>query len=329
MVLTCSFCGYSTSKRFNMNRHTKTMHGLALLECEPTEPKVAKDEPKVAKDEPKVAQDEPKVAKDEPKVADTMTSGTRHVCNECNNVFATSSSLKRHREICKKVVNSLTCPICLEMFHNKHQKYHHMKKCKARELTVTTLHPSAHSVAAAPQPTHINTTEQNAEVINNTTNTNIHTNIDSINNIVINNFGSEDKSHITRDMMHQWLLQTNGIGLFNYFKHLNFNMDVPQNHNILDHPNRKMLSVLTDGEWIAADAEVTMDAMLKKCRADLISCSSDPEFRRIVTEQEDVLMILQNHLKFSSESTPNQYYRIMRMFNAELINFMHRKAGLS
>lgn len=223
-------------------------------------------------------------------------------------------------------------------FDNKFKKYHHLKKCKARIIPSSNSSAShiTHAVTVPTSvppsllstiPQHISNTEQNANTINNTQNNNTqNNNITNNNNITVNNFGSEDKRHVPREMMYQWLLQMNGVGMFNYFKHLNFNMDVPQNHNILDHPNNKMLSVLSDGEWIAADAEVTVDTALKKCRADLISCSSDPEFRKLVNVQEDVLNILQNHLNFGSDSTPNHYYKIMRMFNAELFNFMHRKA---
>lgn len=115
-------------------------------------------------------------------------------------------------------------------------------------------------------------------------------------------------------------MQTNGMGMFNFFKHVHLNENVPQNHNIRDHPQRNMLEIQKDGKWWIVDREAVLEKALRKYRCQMIARSGDPEFKERVPDEDDLYKILQNHLDFGAATTPNEFYRILRMIYAEIIN---------
>lgn len=195
-----------------------------------------------------------------------------------------------------------------------------MKICKSHAIAPPP------SMFPAQNITNNNTTNNTTN--NNTTNNNVNI-INNNYNIHINNFGEEDMSYITPQLMYQWLMQKNGLGMFNLFKHVHLNLDAPQNHNIRDHPMKKMVEVKKEGEWVVADCEDTLDKALRKCRGKLMAHSNDPEFReQLVPDDEGLYNLLQNHLDFGVDSTPNTFYRIMRMFCAELVNFARKQQAM-
>jgi hypothetical protein len=150
-----------------------------------------------------------------------------------------------------------------------------------------------------------------------TTNNNTSNNITHIH---VNDFGEEDLSYITPSLIYSCLLQKNGVGLFNLFKYIHMNMDAPQNHNIRDHPRRKMVEVRRENKWVIADCEHTLETALRKCCQLLLSHSNDAEFRETLPNSGEWRSLVHNHVTFGPYSTPNYFYRIRRMFCCELMN---------
>ena len=305
-VLICSFCGYSTSRRYNLSRHTKTVHGHDLVHATQ---KVAQTAQKVAPTTQKVALAAQKVA---PLAQEVAQDGepAQHQCEKCRKTFTRRWCLLRHEPTCSGVSDPLTCPVCREKFVSKFAKHRHMVRggCKAFEL-------SCAEPVVPPSQTYItnhNTTYNNNTIHNNQTNV----------QLIINNFGDEDMSHVTPQLVYDWLMQKNGVGMFNFLKHVHLNHAVPENHNLREHPTkRKMIEVKKGGKWVAADCEDTLDKALRKYRCQMIARSGDPEFREKITDENEVFHLLQNHLQFGANTTPNDFYKIMRMFCAELLNF--------
>ena len=327
--LTCSFCAYSTNKRFNLQRHTRRVHGHELLNGEPQGANVEREDANVNIEDANVNMLVENVNIEDENVNSTEEGSNNRVkCPDCYKTFASKKTLSNHIPICKKIQNPYSCPICLLAFSARQSKSRHMKTCKSNAA-------ASHSgFAGAPQLQNItnnnttnNNTTNNNTTNNNTTNNNL-LNINNTYNIHINNFGEEDLSYITPQLMYNWLLQKNGIGLFNFFKHVHLNMEAPQNHNIRDHPMKKMVEVKQEGEWVVADCEDTLDKALRKCRGELLAHSSDPEFREKLDAADsttELYNLLQNHMNFGVDTTPNYFYKIMRMFCAEIVNFARKQ----
>ena len=284
-VLICSFCAYSTKRRYNLQRHTKMVHGHEILDGEHGQQNV--------------------------------NPGQQNVnlrCSSCTKCFDQLWRLKRHMQNCKGDA-TLTCPNCSVVLSCRQAKSRHMKHCKAhpKEVVICTDAPPQHHVIAS-QTNHITTTNYTTNIVNN----NIQVN-------VINNFEEEDLSHITPHLIHNWLMQKDGVGMFNFFKHVHLNLEHPQNNNIREHPLRRMVEVKKEGEWVVADCQDTLDKALRKYRCQMIARSGDPEFKEKMGDNDELLGLLQNHLDFGATNTPNDFYKIMRMFCAELINFARQQ----
>ena len=190
-----------------------------------------------------------------------------------------------------------------------------MKTCAAEYECSKTGEMHGEMTERNTQPTQIiNNMTTNHTYINNS-------NTNTINVTIVNNFGEEDLSHITPQLVYNWLMQKNGLGMFNFLKHVHLNNECPQNQNIRDHPKRKLIEVQKGGKWVVADCEDTLDKALRKYRAQMIARSCDPEFKEKISNDAELFDLLQNHLEFGMTTTPNEFYRIMRMFCAELLNF--------
>ena len=331
-VLICSFCAYSTKRRYNLQRHTKVVHGHELMDGEHSGANVNVEGANVSLEGANVSLEGANVSHEGANVSleganvsleganvEQPAANVEEIkCPDCYKTFRNKKNLQQHRLICRKVSDPLACPFCAQTYSCRATKSRHMKICKARlanQVSTKTIQPTVAQTIG----TQINN--------NNTTN-NIQ--INNTININVNDFGKEDLSHITPQLMGQWFMQKNGVGLFNFLKHVHLNMEAPHNHNIRDHPSKKMIEVKKEGSWVVADCEDTLDKALRKYRSELIAHSNDPEFKKRLNQDEmELYNLLQHHLEFSAETTPNSFYKIMRMFCAELINFARAQTELA
>ena len=315
-VLICSFCEYSTKRRYNLQRHTKVVHGHELMDGEHTGANVSLEGANVNVEGANVNVEGANVNVEGVNVEACVSTWK---CEDCYKTFRNKKNLQQHKLICKKVPNPLTCPLCLQTYSCRAGKSQHMKTCKARlanQVSTKTIQPTVAQTIGTQ--------------INNNNNTTNNIQINNTININVNDFGKEDLSHITPQLMGQWFMQKNGVGLFNFLKHVHLNMEAPHNHNIRDHPSKKMIEVKKEGSWVVADCEDTLDKALRKYRSELIAHSNDPEFKKRLNQDEmELYNLLQHHLEFSAETTPNSFYKIMRMFCAELINFARAQTELA
>lgn len=117
--------------------------------------------------------------------------------------------MNKHIELkrCQRISNPLECDKCHAILGSASAKCRHRKTCKG----LTTLTLSVPPPPVAPQ------------LINNIMN--------QQNNIIINNFGAESTSHITKDFVDKCLVNLQR-GVCDYIEKVNFNLAVPENHNI-------------------------------------------------------------------------------------------------
>jgi hypothetical protein len=106
------------------------------------------------------------------------------------------------------------CRTCNKKFNNYQNRWKHEKICKEKNKTSLT-------------------TISQCSIINNTTNITTNTlNNNITNNIVINSFGKENLSHLTKRDIIEMLEQGFNCDL-EYISKVHQNPKIPQNHNIV------------------------------------------------------------------------------------------------
>jgi hypothetical protein len=138
-------------------------------------------------------------------------------CEQCKKIYSSKSNLTRHLLMCKgPITNEKECKYCKKFLSSKRCKDNHELICK--EINKTT------------------------NIINNTTNitTNNDNSIDNsiTNNITINNFGNENLTYISDEMLQAL---TNNVDARGMIDVIYFNDSHPENHNIELYSNKKQL----------------------------------------------------------------------------------------
>jgi hypothetical protein len=100
---------------------------------------------------------------------------------------------------------------------------------------------------------------------NNTDNSQNSHNNNNNNKIIINNYGSEDLSHITDDYKTELLKGPFGM-IQKLIKKIYFNDEKPENRNIiLPNKNDTMVKIMKDGEWTYCDRDTSMMDVIDAC----------------------------------------------------------------
>ena len=225
MVLyNCECCIFSSKLKSNYNRHLKTKKHLTTIENSV----IAMVE--TQKDPQKTQKDPQKTQKDPQKTHSDLEIEDKYYCDFCLDLFTTFAHKRRHElHRCKENNN----------FKNKllNEKNKQIKKL---EKTVDKLIDKA----------------------GNTTINNIKSTQNQQQNIKLNNYGSEDLSHITD------FFKTNLLGLPHgmipkMIEAVHFNSDKPENKNILL-PNKKdnKMKVFSGDKWVYKDKTETIDDLM-------------------------------------------------------------------
>ena len=174
---------------------------------------------------------------------------TSITCSVCSKTYKTKQGYDRHIEFkrCKVKDCSVECSYCNKIFSNKYHRKTHEIKC-------LQLYNNIKIKALEEELKIMRTTNPTQIVNNNTTNNNNGT----INNIIINSFGSEDTSYITNKQIIKALKMCKEFPL-EMIKITHFNKDKPENHNIYK-PNfkDKYVKYFNDNIWKIGDAKRIM-----------------------------------------------------------------------
>ena len=191
----------------------------------------------------------------------------RLCCTKCNKVYKTQRHLSNHEKICNKV-DILTCPRCMISFTKKQAKSRHIKenKCVARSIIY----------ARTPNVPNINNITNN--IIDNSVNK-------TVNNIQINNFGSERIDHISHEDIVKMLTSgLNTIPLYIEKKH--FDKSFPENNNIKYTDDNKCKVFENDG-WKEKDIGLFSNKLIKDNTEVLLFYCDNNDFS-ILNEIKDV-----------------------------------------
>jgi hypothetical protein len=172
---------------------------------------------------------------------------------------------------CKRVLSPLECDKCHKMFSCQPSKSKHRKICKG--LTENTLTVSA--------PT-------------NTTINNIHNG--NNNYVVINNFGSENLSHLSQEFIYSCL---NGMkrGVCDYIEKVNFNPNVPENHNIRYEDDKIVRVKSADNTWRLRHINSVIQGLIStRCKELEMHYNNNDELVHADTMLH--YNVISNHLKF-------------------------------
>ena len=228
-VYECTYCGFSTKLKTDYKRHLSTKKHISIVknleELSSHSNDINENEPKRAKMSqcPKI--DEPKRAK--------MSQNQDPQCNEvfacmyCKKIFKTKANLRRHElHRCKiNKQNEKMLLLKLETEKDEKQKLYN----QIEELL-----------------------EQNGKIIQNTIiNDNRKTinNIHQTNNIVVNNFGDEDLSHLTNSVLDR-LISSPANMINNLTKLIHFNKNKPENMNMyIPNKKQKHIKIFKGNKW--------------------------------------------------------------------------------
>ena len=177
----------------------------------------------------KMSTNEHKISTNEHKMSKMSTNDQKKIfeCDYCSKKFSTIPNKRRHElHYCKN--NDSTKVKELEL-QNKMLEKNHEKEKKIMYKQIESL------------------LEKVGDTINNTTNNTTNNTINQT--IVLNNYGNEDLSHITNNILDK-LIKGPCEMINNLTKLIHFNGQKPENMNIyIPNKNQKYIKVFKDNQW--------------------------------------------------------------------------------
>jgi hypothetical protein len=242
MDYNCILCDYSSNSNYNLERHLNTKkHIENEKNYDDTYGKV----PIALKKRPEKTQNSQNEQKKRPektrkRPAKDSAETQKIECEYCSQEFKNKTHLYRHIKYrCKIVKETNEQNKEMVLFMDHHQKEREALKAHISQLL-----------------------EIQASTINNTDNSK---NSHNTNNIQINNYGSEDLSHIT-DAYKTELIKGPFAMIQRLIEKIYFNDDKPENRNIiLPNKNDTMVKVMKDGEWKYCDRDSSMMDVIDSC----------------------------------------------------------------
>jgi len=228
-IYKCDNCNISTKLKGDFKRHLKTTkHKNKLKAISDKILKMSTNEHKMSITTQLMSTNEHKMSTNEHKMSINLK------CDYCPNQFATMANKRRHElHYCKKNINNLKVIELENKYRDQFEKMH-----KQIEMLIDKKQKCS----------NINTN-------NNNTNNNTF-NIDK--QIILNNYGNEDMSHITNNFKDS-LLNIPFSAISKMIEKVHFNKKKPQNKNI-KLPNKKdnLIKVFQDDKWVFKDKKSTI-----------------------------------------------------------------------
>ena len=227
-MFNCELCNYTTKLKCDFLKHTKTKKHRLRLE------KMAENEKKNGA----MNTNEHTIFSNEHK-KNTKVNTNEHkpqiICEFCNKTFNSKASCRRHQKnYCKENPHFIDKLICLKN-----------KKIKELEKEKTEWQNEKKDLYSKMDV-----------LIEKVGDTNIQQ------NITLNNYGSEDLSHIT-DTLKTQLLKIPYCAIPKMIEAVHFSGDKPENNNIiLPNKNQPLVKVYKDNKWVYKNKNETIDELV-------------------------------------------------------------------
>ena len=186
---------------------------------------------------------------DDPQTIIDTLNARKFECTLCLRVFSDGKHLSKHDKFCASKNNGIIDALRSNIVQ-LNDKVHHLEQM-------------AHNAAS-------NTTINNINNINNT-----------FNIVIMNNFGSEDRSYIPDEIIQHCV---DNFSVSKLIDCIYFNPDHPENHTIkLKSEKQKRVMLHEGGIWVEEDMNTGIDSMIRR-----ENCSVYNYFHKIVWPDESI-----------------------------------------
>ena len=306
----CPKCEFKSLKSCNTRRHFLRFHGHENDQCGDIAEKT------VVAAEKTVVSAEKTVVSAEKTVVENKKSPD-YICNKCSKIFSRNYNLLVHLETCKGKKDALKCDYCSREFTNTANKSHHMKVCKEK-------------IANEQKQLTINNITNNNNITNIETQNNIqNNNINITNHIQLNNFGHENVSYLSQEFLNN-CYNLGPKSIKNIMFGIYFDENHPENHTVkLISLKNEYVNVHTDGDWHPTYINEAIDIMKQVSTDTLIKTKID-EINEILkkshisdTENKNIdkLLLIQNvSEKIEKEIEKNVKVKLIAKRRKDLLN---------
>ena len=300
----CELCNYSTKFKADFTKHTKTKkHRNKIIpqqdDLKETDHK-SQNEPIKSQNEPVKSQNEPvkcaKKSQNEP-----MSKKSIYKCNFCNSVFKSHASKRRHENYrCKENPNIID--VIIDAKNSKIKKLE--KDNELLEKDKEHWEKEKEKLEKEKDKLY----GQVASLLDKVGDTNIQ------NNIILNNYGNEDLSHITNTLKNELLKVPYGA-IPKMIEAIHFNDEKPENKNILI-PNKKenLVKVFQGDRWVYKNKNETI--------TDLV----DSKYNIIDDHYEE--MSIGNQIPIQIQSSFKKFKKYYESEDVEMIENLRKECEL-
>ena len=214
--------------------------------------------------------------------------------------------IKELKHIDRKLA-SVKCEYC-DKEVSKSNYGRHKKTCKQKSTAeiqdIKALVKALTSVADSLMQFVSNASSSNVSQVNNYNITQ--------NNIILNNYGQENTSHLTHEFLSQCLVNPNK-GITNLIGNIHYNNDIPENHNVrYKSIKHNTFEKYIDSQWTECDATNTLDELIRKGYRILNAhymefFMNDPEI-----QEDHIKQRVYEKFRFLGDKTCNDYHSVKR-----------------
>ena len=249
LLYKCEYCNYSTKIKQHFNKHNKTkkhhnkLVDLCILSKEGHH--IIQNNPAVIQNNPKIIQNNPVNVTNNPAIIQNNPAPTIFKCDFCPKTFTIHANKRRHEMYrCKENPDFLD-----KLINDKNNRIKNLQRDKE------TLNAEKESLRKDKEKLESEKKElykQVSTLLDKVGDTNIQ------NNIILNNYGKEDLSHIT-DALKTELLSIPYASIPKMIEAIHFNDKKPENKNIML-PNKKdnLVKVFEGDKWIYKNKDETI-----------------------------------------------------------------------
>ena len=276
MAYPCKRCGYSATTKASLIRHLQSKSPCHTWDDETTR----------------------EVLIEQLQRREHKTNTTH--CPTCSKLVA-KSNLARHKKVCKNNAQKEKehmVQVSVETLHNLQAQIQH-NQAQIDELRNELKKQKENSPG---------TSQALTSIVNNTTINNANTY-----NIQLNNFGNENMSCLTPELL-TYCLTNPKKGMSSLIEKIHYNKDYPENHNLrCKSLKNNIFERFIDAQWTLCDASNTLDELIKKGYRILEAhfaetFLSNPDF----FDNEDKVEHMQRFRQVLNDKKSNDYHSVKR-----------------